>query len=88
MLFDPTQDGPGPASRRSPSCAREASAAISDGVNILILSDRGVDDDHAAIPSLLATAGVHHHLIREGARTKSAWSSKPASRARCTTSRC
>ena len=39
---------------------------------ILILSDRGIDEDWAAIPSLLATAGVHHHLVREGARTKCA----------------
>ncbi len=49
---------------------REASQAIEDGYAILILSDRGVDADHAPIPSLLAIAGVHHHLIREGTRTK------------------
>ena len=48
----------------------KASQAIKDGYSILVLSDRGVDSDHAAIPSLLATAAVHHHLIREGARTK------------------
>ena len=48
---------------------REASQAIKDGYAILILSDRGVDADHAPIPSLLAIAGVHHHLIREGTRT-------------------
>ena len=40
------------------------------GYNILILSDRGVDRDQAPIPSLLATAGVHHHLVREGTRTQ------------------
>ena len=40
------------------------------GYNILILSDRGVDATHAPIPSLLATAGVHHHLVREGTRTR------------------
>ena len=48
----------------------EASQAIEDGYSILILSDRGVDRDRAPIPSLLAIAGVHHHLIREGTRTK------------------
>jgi len=35
-----------------------------------VLSDRGVDADHAPIPSLLATSGVHHHLVREGSRTR------------------
>src|SRR5262249_10723347 len=49
---------------------RAASKAIADGATILVLSDRGVDPDHAAIPSLLATAAVHHHLIREGTRTR------------------
>ncbi len=47
-----------------------ASRAISDGKNIIILSDRGVDDAHAPIPSLLATSAVHHHLTREGTRTR------------------
>jgi len=50
-------------------CA-EASKAIADGCAIIILSDRGVDSEHAPIPSLLATGAVHHHLIREGTRTK------------------
>jgi len=50
-------------------CAK-ASKAIAEGVNILILTDRGVDKDHAPIPSLLAVAGLHHHLIREGTRTR------------------
>ncbi len=41
-----------------------------DEVNILILSDRGVNRDFAPIPALLAVAGLHHHLIREGLRTR------------------
>ena len=45
---------------------------MADGCTILILSDRGVDATHAPIPSLLATAGVHHHLVREGTRTRCA----------------
>lgn len=49
---------------------RDVSAAIAEGYNFIILSDRGVDEEHAAIPALLAVAGVHHHLIREGTRTK------------------
>ena len=47
-----------------------ASKAVEDGYAIIILSDRGVDAIHAPIPSLLATSAVHHHLIREGTRTK------------------
>ena len=49
---------------------RKASQAVAAGYGILILSDRGVDATHAPIPSLLATAGVHHHLVREGTRTR------------------
>ena len=48
---------------------KKASQAIKDGVNLMILSDRGVSKDIAPIPALLAVAGVHHHLIREGTRT-------------------
>ena len=48
---------------------REASAAVREGYTLVVLSDRGVDSEHAPIPSLLATAGVHHHLVREGIRT-------------------
>ena len=47
-----------------------ADQAIEDGHNILILSDRRLDKDHVPIPALLAASGLHHHLIREGARTK------------------
>ncbi len=50
-------------------CAR-ASSAVEAGANIVILSDRGVDVELAAIPALLAVAAVHHHLIREGSRTR------------------
>jgi glutamate synthase (NADPH/NADH) large chain len=47
---------------------RRASEAVASGYTILVLSDRGVDAGNAPIPSLLATAAVHHHLIREGTR--------------------
>ncbi len=46
----------------------EATEAVESGKTIIILSDRGVDKDFVAIPSLLATAGVHHHLLRGGLR--------------------
>ena len=41
-----------------------------DEVNVLILSDRGVTKDYAPIPALIAVAGLHHYLIREGLRTR------------------
>jgi len=46
-----------------------AKNAVDDGYAILILSDREVDSDHVAIPSILATAAVHHYLIRENLRS-------------------
>ncbi|KOR30643.1 glutamate synthase, partial [Achromatium sp. WMS2] len=49
----------------------EAEQAVLDGFNILILSDRNMNRDHIAIPALLATSAVHHHLIRRGLRTSS-----------------
>src|SRR3989442_8054595 len=47
-----------------------ADCAIQVGVNILVLSDRGIDAGHAPIPAMLAVAGLHHHLIRQGTRTR------------------
>jgi glutamate synthase (ferredoxin) len=47
-----------------------ADERIAEGVNLLILSDRGLNETYAAIPSLLAVAGLHHHLIRKGTRAK------------------
>jgi glutamate synthase (ferredoxin) len=49
---------------------KAADKAIDGGATILILSDKGVDRLHAAIPTLLATAGLHHPLIRAGTRTR------------------
>src|SRR5213079_870501 len=71
MTFDPREDGPG-LEWAMAQLKRRASDALAAGYNILILSDRSVDRDHAPIPSLLATAGVHHHLVREGTRTRCA----------------
>ena len=44
--------------------------AIADGVNVLIVSDRGIDHNNAPIPALLAVSGLHHFLIREELRTQ------------------
>ena len=49
---------------------RYAEDAVHDGFEVIILCDRAVDSDHAAMPSLLATSAVHHHLIRKGLRGK------------------
>ena len=48
----------------------QATDAVLDGNNILILSDRAVSSERVPIPALLATAAVHHHLIRQGLRTR------------------
>lgn len=47
---------------------RYAVDAVMDGFEVIILSDRAIDSDHAPIPTLLATAAVHHHLIKKGYR--------------------
>ena len=69
ILFDAGGDGDALRRKMDSLCAA-ADRAIADGVNLLILSDRGADRDHVPIPALLAVAGVHHHLIREGTRTR------------------
>lgn len=48
----------------------EAVEAVKSGISLIILSDKGTDRSHAAIPSLLVTSGVHHSLLRAGLRTR------------------
>lgn len=69
MLFDPTQGVKGLETAIEEVCVK-ADAAIAAGINILILSDRGVSAEKAPIPALLAVSGLHHHLIRQGSRTR------------------
>ena len=71
MLFSPADAASGLAQAMDELC-EAASAAVAGGHTLIVLSDRGVDADHAPIPSLLATAAVHHHLVREGTRTRCA----------------
>jgi glutamate synthase domain-containing protein 2/glutamate synthase domain-containing protein 1/glutamate synthase domain-containing protein 3 len=47
-----------------------ADGAIRDGTSLIILSDRGISPTRAAIPALLAVSGLHHHLLRQGTRTR------------------
>lgn len=69
ILFNPKEGGKG-LERALDDLFEAADKAIENGVNIIILSDRGVDREHAAIPALLAVSGLHHHLIRKGTRTR------------------
>jgi glutamate synthase (ferredoxin) len=69
ILFNPEEGAAGFEKAIDEVCA-QASRSVTAGVNIIILSDRGVNRENAAIPALLAVAGVHHHLIREGKRTR------------------
>ena len=48
----------------------EAEQAVEEGFAFIILSDRGVDETHIPIPSLLATSAVHHHLVKAGTRNQ------------------
>src|SRR6185295_2985745 len=69
MLFDASLGGHG-LERALGDLKRRASDAVEAGYTILVLSDRDADRVRAPIPSLLATAGVHHHLVRQGTRTR------------------
>jgi glutamate synthase (NADPH) large chain len=69
MLFPVAEGGAGLARALDELC-RRATEAVAQGHSYLILSDRGTTRDLAPMPALLATSGVHHHLIREGARVK------------------
>ena len=69
ILFDPTKGSEGLRDALDELCAKAEEAARTDQ-NVLILSDRGVDENHAPIPALLAVAAVHNHLIRKVLRTE------------------
>ncbi len=69
MLY-PVAEGAAGLERALEVLRARASEAIAAGHNILILSDRGITRERAAIPSLLATAAVHHHLVQRGERTR------------------
>ncbi|HKQ30013.1 MAG TPA: glutamate synthase large subunit, partial [Burkholderiales bacterium] len=69
MLFPVGSGGAGLAKAVDELC-RKASEAIANGHTFIILSDRGVDAHNMPVPALLATAAVHHHLVREGSRAR------------------
>ena len=69
-LMFPVEEGAKGLERALTQLCRRASLAIQSGYTLLILSDRGIDPDYAPIPSLLALAAVHNHLVREESRTQ------------------
>jgi glutamate synthase domain-containing protein 2/glutamate synthase domain-containing protein 1/glutamate synthase domain-containing protein 3 len=64
----PAEEGEAGMERRIEAMCREASELVAKGVNIIILSDRNIGAERAAMPSLLAAGAVHHHLVREATR--------------------
>jgi glutamate synthase (NADPH/NADH) large chain len=71
VVVDITYDPDATALEAAVEAVREdAREAIEAGADVVVLSDRDVGPERAAIPSLLATGGVHHHLVRTGARNK------------------
>jgi glutamate synthase domain-containing protein 2/glutamate synthase domain-containing protein 1/glutamate synthase domain-containing protein 3 len=66
----PIEDGIDGMERRLDALCAEASDQVAHGANILILSDRNVGPERVAMPSLLAVAAVHHHLVRAGTRLR------------------
>ncbi|MEE2745515.1 MAG: glutamate synthase large subunit [Pseudomonadota bacterium] len=70
-LCYPIENGEDGMEQALESLCKDAKNAVCDGYNILILSDRTISEEYIAIPALLATSAVHHHLIREGLRTES-----------------
>ena len=69
MCWDAAQGVQGLSARLSALCDEAEKAITVNHENIIILSDRAVNADRIGIPALLATAAVHHHLIRKGLRT-------------------
>ena len=67
----PASEGADGMAQAIDDLCKKAEDSVNDGNNILILSDRDMDADNIAIPALLATSAVHHHLIRTGLRTSS-----------------
>jgi glutamate synthase (NADPH/NADH) large chain len=64
------EEGAAGLEKRLAALCTEAVKAVDEGFTVLVLSDRGVNAVHAPIPALLATAAVHHHLIRTGKRSQ------------------
>ena len=71
MLFDPAKGEKGLSEALDELC-REAERSVDKGINYIILTDRGLDPQHAAIPSLLAVSAIHHYLVSIKKRVQTA----------------
>ena len=71
LLFEIQKEASGLRAAIEGLC-RDAEQSVDEGVNYIILSDRDIDETHAAIPSLLAVSAVHHYLISVGKRVQTA----------------
>ena len=69
LLF-PAAEGAAGMRKRLDAIRDEASRAVAAGATIIVLSDRGICREKTTVPVLLASGGVHHHLVREGSRTR------------------
>ena len=69
LLF-PAAEGAAGMRKRLDAIRDEASRAVAGGATIIVLSDRGICREKTTVPVLLASGGVHHHLVREGSRTR------------------
>ncbi len=70
ILFNPANGGQSLEQALKDLYKRVDDIIANDEANIVILSDRDIDKDHAPIPTLLAVSGLHHHLLRKGTRTQ------------------
>ena len=71
MLFEVSKGKTGLQEALTTLC-KQAEASVDEGANYIVLTDRGISETHAAIPSLLAVSAVHHHLISVGKRVQTA----------------
>ncbi|WP_332406435.1 glutamate synthase large subunit [Vibrio metschnikovii] len=69
IVFQASEE-PGKLERALKRICQYAEDAVIDGYSIILLTDRAVNSNHAAIPAMLAVGAVHHHLIRKGLRSK------------------
>ncbi|MDD2762911.1 MAG: glutamate synthase large subunit [Opitutaceae bacterium] len=70
VLFRVTRGEKGLSKSLEELCVMARRMIEEEEINVIILSDRGVNQDYAPVPALLAVAGLHHYLIREGLRTR------------------
>ena len=82
----PVKDGAQGLERALDDLCAAAAAAVIDGCQALVVSDRSADETHAPIPMLLAVSTVHHHLIREGLRMRGSLVAETGTPGTCTIS--